>query len=157
MYEEKQIKELAKELCKKSCHHICEDTTDCIVEEEAEEVIANSTTTTDEQIEEIIIDLLTNFDEMGFVPTTPCPDPEAYAIEWKEKLTKALKGYRSQSEGEWIDLYKGKYANPVYSCTVCGKGTLLTHYVDELCAPKVVQALSPYCPHCGSKMKGGAE
>ena len=47
---------------------------------------------------EIIIDLLIEFDEMGFVPIVPCPDPEAYAIEWKEKLIKALQEYRKQSE-----------------------------------------------------------
>lgn len=30
--------------------------------------------------------LLIEFDEMGFSPTTPCTDPEKYAIEWREKL-----------------------------------------------------------------------
>jgi hypothetical protein len=48
-----------------------------------------------------IEDLLIDFDEMGFVPTTACPDPEAYAIEWKEKLTNALEDYRKQ---EWISV-----------------------------------------------------
>ena len=51
---------------------------------------------------EIIIDLLTDFDEMGFAPTTPCPNPEAYAIDWKNKLTKALEDCRKQSE--WISV-----------------------------------------------------
>lgn len=50
---------------------------------------------------DIIIDLLTDFDEMGFVPTTAVPDPDAYAIEWKNKLTSALQGYRKQ---EWISV-----------------------------------------------------
>lgn len=41
------IEKLAKELCNKSCcHHKCKDTKDCVVEEEAKEVIANSATTT---------------------------------------------------------------------------------------------------------------
>ena len=66
-------------------------------------------------------------------------------------------GYRKQSEGEWIDLYKGKYANPLYVCSVCEKGTLLRVEGNELGQPETVQALSPYCPHCGAKMKGGAE
>ena len=52
------------------------------------------------QIEEmgVITDLLIDFDEMGFAPTTACPDPEAYTIEWREKLTNALKGYRKADE-----------------------------------------------------------
>ena len=40
---------------------------------------------------EIIEDLLTEFDEMGFMPTTTVPAPDAYAIEWKNKLTDALR------------------------------------------------------------------
>jgi hypothetical protein len=48
------IEELAKELCEKSgCHHKCNDTTDCVVEDEAKEVIANSATTKEKQIEEM--------------------------------------------------------------------------------------------------------
>lgn len=38
-----------------------------------------------------ITDLLVDFDEMGFAPTTLCPNPEAYAIEWRNKITKAFK------------------------------------------------------------------
>ena len=34
----------------------------------------------------MIEDLLIEFDEMGFAPTTPCSDPEKYAIEWREKV-----------------------------------------------------------------------
>ena len=54
----------------------------------------------DKQIEEmgVVTDLLIDFDEMGFAPTTLCPDPEAYAIEWKKKLVNALKGYRKASD-----------------------------------------------------------
>ena len=65
--------------------------------------------------------------------------------------------YRKQSEGEWIDLYKGKYANPLYACSVCEKGTLLRVEGNELGQPQTVQALSPFCPNCGAKMKGGEE
>lgn len=40
-----------------------------------------------------IIDLLVEFDEMGFVPMTTVPgDPDEYARAWKEKLIKALEG-----------------------------------------------------------------
>lgn len=34
----------------------------------------------------MIEDLLIEFDEMGFAPTTPCSDSEKYAIEWREKV-----------------------------------------------------------------------
>ena len=66
-------------------------------------------------------------------------------------------GYRKQSEGEWIDQYNGKYANPIYVCSMCGKGTLLTPCMNELNNMEMTQALSLYCPNCGAKMKGGAE
>lgn len=51
---------------------------------------------------DIIRDLLVEFDEMGFIPTTTVPDPEAYAIDWRNKLTKALEDYFKQSE--WISV-----------------------------------------------------
>lgn len=47
---------------------------------------------------EIITDLLIDFDEMGFAPTTTCPNPEAYTIKWREQLANALIEYRKQSE-----------------------------------------------------------
>ena len=34
----------------------------------------------------MIDDLLIEFDEMGFAPTTVCPNPDEYAIEWREKV-----------------------------------------------------------------------
>ena len=54
-----------------------------------------------EKQNDIITDLLIDFDEMGFAPTTAVPDPDAYAIEWKNKLTNALQGYHEQ---EWISV-----------------------------------------------------
>lgn len=36
----------------------------------------------------MIEDLLIEFDEMGFVPTTVCPDSEQYAIDWRERVRK---------------------------------------------------------------------
>lgn len=76
------------------------------------------------------------------------------------------KGYRKQDEafswshengGEWEDANDGKYANPIYRCSVCQKGTLLKPDINELGNMSMIQALSPFCPHCGAKMKGGAE
>ena len=97
---------------------------------------------------DIITDLLTDFDEMGFAPTTLCPEPEAYAIDWKNKLTNALQGYRKQSEGEW-EIVKGSHGKEIMVCTNC------RHSQD-------LHSTFTYCPNCGArmhgaKMKGGAE
>lgn len=67
------------------------------------------------------------------------------------------KGWRKQSEGEWIDRYKGKYANSLYVCSICDGKSLLANHMNELLTPTVKQILTPYCPHCGAKMKGGEE
>ncbi len=51
-------------------------------------------------------------------------------------------GYRKQSEGEWIK--PTMYSEHI--CSYCGK------------SPKIFFGLlSPYCPNCGAKMKGGVE
>lgn len=63
--------------------------------------------------------------------------------------------YCKQKKGEWVDQYNGKYANPIYVCSICGKGTLLTPYINELNNMEMTQALSAFCPNCGAKMKGG--
>ena len=84
---------------------------------------------------DIITDLLIDFDEMGFAPTTTVPDPGAYAIEWRNKLTDALQGYRKQSVGEWKAF---GLCNP--QCSLCHK-----YNIEK----------SDFCPNCGAKMKGG--
>lgn len=54
-------KELAKKLCEKSgCHHKCNDTSDCVVEDEAKEVIANFATTLANDIAKSCPDLVEN-------------------------------------------------------------------------------------------------
>lgn len=101
---------------------------------------------------DIIRDLLIEFDEMGFIPTTTVPDPEAYAIKWRAEITKALEDYRRQSEGiannatttgEWIEIpidnYDGDPSGLYYVCSVC--------HTDNGFEDK------PYCPNCGAKMK----
>jgi hypothetical protein len=50
------------------------------------------------------------------------------------------KGYRKQSEGEWITDEEG-----YVTCSVCGE----EHTWDEF--------RPPYCDMCGAKMKGGGE
>ena len=90
-----------------------------------------------EAITELFEDLLIDFDEMGFAPTTACPNPDAYSIEWKQKLLNALQRYRKQSEGE---LHKG---NNMHTCSLCG-----FTYLDR------VKTELNYCPNCGVRMKG---
>jgi ribosomal protein S27AE len=66
-------------------------------------------------------------------------------------------GYRKSTDGEWVDRYKGQFANPIYVCSVCGKGTLLTPHINELGQMEMVQAFSHFCPNCGAKMKYESE
>lgn len=40
----------------------------------------------DKEDEEEFLDLMAEFDEMGYVPTSFCSDPESVAKEYKEKL-----------------------------------------------------------------------
>ncbi len=51
---------------------------------------------------EYISDLLTEFDEFGYVPGVPVPDPEAFAIKWRDNITKAIEELSKQSE--WISV-----------------------------------------------------
>lgn len=37
-----------------------------------------------------IDELLIEFDEMGFAPTTLCENPEEYACEWKKQLVSEI-------------------------------------------------------------------
>lgn len=46
----------------------------------------------------MIDDLLIEFDEMGFAPTTLCPDPEEYAIEWRERVRAEVKRIEEEND-----------------------------------------------------------
>lgn len=46
----------------------------------------------------VMQDLLIDFDEMGFAPTTACPNPDKYACEWKEKLVSEINCLQEQLE-----------------------------------------------------------
>ncbi|MBR7162301.1 MAG: hypothetical protein IKD07_07785 [Clostridia bacterium] len=90
---------------------------------------------------DIIIDLLTEFDEMGFIPSAMVPDTEAYAIKWRERITNAFEEYRKQSEGENIAKYSESF-----ECSVCHFSDWDTKTADK--------TVYNFCPHCGAKMKG---
>lgn len=54
----------------------------------------------------------------------------------------------------WEDMWEGKYANPRYRCSAC-KGKALWQSKQDLLGKWIdVQALTPFCPHCGAKMEG---
>lgn len=44
-----------------------------------------------------LTDLLIEFDEMGFCPTTACPNPEQTAIEWKEQVVKEIQKLQAEN------------------------------------------------------------
>lgn len=45
-----------------------------------------------------IDELLIDFDEMGFVPTTLCENPDEYARDWKKQLLVEIKRLKSENE-----------------------------------------------------------
>lgn len=44
-----------------------------------------------------LLDLLIEFDEMGFAPTTVCEDPEAYAKKWKDQVWEAVRALEAEN------------------------------------------------------------
>lgn len=44
-----------------------------------------------------LTDLLIEFDEMGFAPTTPCPNSEKYAIGWRGKVRKEIERLKAEN------------------------------------------------------------
>ena len=57
--------------------------------------------------------------------------------------------------GYWEDLRKGKYDNPLYTCSICYCKALYEPDTDELGKIVFKQELSKVCPNCGAKMDGG--
>lgn len=45
-----------------------------------------------------IDDLLIEYDEMGMSPTTSCPNPEQYAIEWRSKVKQEIARLTAENE-----------------------------------------------------------
>lgn len=44
-----------------------------------------------------LLDLLLEFDEMGFSPTIPCKDIEETAIKWKEQVVKEIESLEAEN------------------------------------------------------------
>lgn len=155
-----ETKELAKKLCDESgCHHKCSDTDGCSVEDEAKEVIANSATTKEKQIEEMARDICKlgiSCEECTMLARKTNQTREQYckAFEYAKRAYNA--GYRKQSEG--CDFCKAGNEK----CGTCvkffdyyedgGSDRCSSEYGNEKCAYyKPVH----HCSNCGAKMKGG--
>ena len=44
-----------------------------------------------------LLDLLIEFDEMGYAPTQPCGDPERCAEEWKNRVWEEVKSLEAEN------------------------------------------------------------
>ena len=90
----------------------------------------------EKQIEEMACDMCTvilNCNE-------PCdPIPSCHAYQHAKRAFE--KGYRKQSEGEWV---RYPHGSGIY-CSLCKHKRRYRDINDA------------YCPNCGAKMKGGAE
>lgn len=61
-------------------------------------------------------DLLIEFDEMGFAPTTVCPNPDKYATEWRDRLVNCVNNATKQAQIDVLNevrerLTEGRVAN----------------------------------------------
>lgn len=54
--------------------------------------------------EQTITDLLIEFDEMGFAPTTVCENPEQYAIDWRERVRKEFTRLTAENDNLTVEL-----------------------------------------------------
>lgn len=44
-----------------------------------------------------LLDLLIEFDEMGFAPTTVCEEPEEYAKKWRDRVLEEVKALETEN------------------------------------------------------------
>ena len=84
------------------------------------------------------------------------PDDLPYKASVKRVLIQApTADVVEVKHGYWEDLYKGKYDNPLYTCSECYCRALYKPETDELGSRVFKQELSKVCPHCFAKMNGG--
>lgn len=82
-----------------------------------------------------------------------CPDGGCAEYQKMSKLPTA----KIKKRAHWKDAYNGRYANPIYICSVCRKPALYILKRCELGNWSDTQALSAYCPHCGREMTNGGK
>ena len=70
-------------------------------------------------------DLLIEFDEMGFAPTTVCPNPDKYATEWRDRLVNCVNNATKQAKIDILNKAKEKLDS-------APNGWAYTGYIDEL-------------------------
>ena len=162
------INDKAKELCNESgCHHKCHDTTDCVVEDDAELLInqdksnnfegksnnelfkqalvegVNRHIDKDLQIEEMV-KIIEEKNCIGVL----CSECEFFNNSRCSKfyIAKALynAGYRKQIEGEWEIAVNSVEA--AFICSECGY-----FYIE---ADPQAEPEYKYCPNCGARMRG---
>ena len=75
-----------------------------------------------------------------------------YAATWGMKSCEHF--MEMPKKGKWVDRYGGKYANPVYDCSVCGKTAPHRNTIDVLGNWRTEQFFANYCPNCGADMRG---
>ena len=56
------------------------------------------------ETEQRITDLITEFDEMGFAPTTLHPNPEQYAIDWRDQVRKEFARLTAENDNLTVEL-----------------------------------------------------
>ena len=87
-----------------------------------------------------------------------CEDCEFYQFECDDfqhytKIAELLynAGYRKQEQGEWIF----NEEKDAFFCSLCDSEALID--ASFIGIDFAIAELSDFCPHCGAKMKGGAE
>ena len=82
----------------------------------------------------------------GVYENRSCSECPASKPEYSDREKKPI------IHAHWEDMWGGKYANPRYVCSACNGKALWTQEQDALLTWHDVQALTPFCPHCGAEM-----
>lgn len=79
-------------------------------------------------------DLLIEFDEMGFAPTTVCPNPDKYATEWRDRLVNCVNDATKQARTDVLNELKKKTHNyyPSIDSYCMSQHVVLVRDIDEL-------------------------
>lgn len=85
-----------------------------------------------------LVDLLIEFDEMGFCPTTLCENAEEYAIDWRNDMKEAIAKHEQDLLKEFVEWLKDRFDSRIDEQTAkCERiesegddGTYLTSYEE---------------------------
>lgn len=86
---------------------------------------------------ERLLGLLIEFDEMGFAPTTPCGDPDNFAVRWKEQLCEEIKILVSNND------YLRKRLEEMCESIMAGIKIDLSHF-DEIEKPATADKIGAF-------------